>query len=132
MSRESGPNPRFEEDLQFKEVEGPPRYNRTTDRSVQYVSIASAVGTVIGYMWANDSDDAAGWLAPPGLRPADVNAGAPWLRKMRDAKARGLAPTALLAELLQGATDSERSHIVPGSLSESESLAALKDMVAKG
>ncbi|MGI5140023.1 MULTISPECIES: hypothetical protein [unclassified Streptomyces] len=132
MSREQRINPRFAEDLPFNEVSGPPRYNRATDGPVQYVSIANAAGSVIGYVWANDADEAAGWLTPPGLRPADLNAGAPWLWKLRDAKARDLAPTALLAELMEGAGDSERSHVVPGSLSEVGTLGALRDLVSRG
>lgn len=131
VSREQRINPRFAEDLPFNEVSGPPRYNRSTSGPVQYVSIANASGVAIGYIWANDKDEAAGWLTPPGLRPDDINAGAPWLRKLRDAKARDLAPTALLAELLQGAGDDERSHVVAGSPSEVASLEALRDLVAK-
>ncbi|MEU6492274.1 hypothetical protein AB0D09_42490 [Streptomyces sp. NPDC049097] len=131
MSREQRINPRFAEDLPFNEVSGPPRYNRTTSGPVQYVSIANVAGVAIGYIWANDEDEAAGWLPPPGLRPDDINAGALWLWTLRDAKARDLAPTALLAELLQGDGDEERSHVVADSLSEMASLDALRELVTK-
>ncbi|MET8635283.1 MULTISPECIES: hypothetical protein [unclassified Streptomyces] len=131
MSREQRINPRFAEDLPFNEVSGPPRYNRTTSGPVQYVSIANVAGVAIGYIWANDEEEAAGWLTPPGLRPDDINAGALWLWTLRDAKARDLAPTALLAELLQGDGDEERSHVVADSLSEMASLDALRELVTK-
>ncbi|MDH6623401.1 hypothetical protein M2271_001188 [Streptomyces sp. LBL] len=118
---------RFEEDWQFKQVAGPARYSRHTDGPVTHVSVADLTGTVIGYVWANDKDGAAGFVVPPGLSPNAVNAGASWVRALRDGKARGLAPTALLAELVQGANDSERSHVVPGSQAEAPTLVALRE-----
>jgi hypothetical protein len=123
---------RFEEDWQFKHVAGPARYSRHTDGPVTYLSVADRTGTVIGYVWANDKDGAAGLVVPPGLPPNAVNAGARWVRALRDGKARDLAPTALLAELAQGANDSEASHVVPGSLTEAPTLASLKEMVTGG
>ncbi|MBZ4020583.1 hypothetical protein [Streptomyces purpurogeneiscleroticus] len=132
MSSERPINPRFAEDLPFNQVAGPPSYSRETDGPVTYLSIADATGTVIGYVWANDGDDAAGWVVPPGLSASAVNAGASWLRALRSGKARGLAPTALLAELAQGANDNKLSHALPGTLTEAPSLAALRSMAAGG
>ncbi|MGW3086133.1 hypothetical protein [Streptomyces sp. NPDC001108] len=132
MTREERPNPRFEEDMQLKRVAGPPRYNRVAQGPVQYVQIADDDGGVIGYVWANDEDDAAGWVTPQGLGAAAINAGAAWLRKLRDAKARGIAPTALLAELVRDTSDIRGSGVVPGSRSESPSLAEFKEMVTGG
>ncbi|MGJ5762881.1 hypothetical protein [Streptomyces galbus] len=122
--------PRFAEDLPFREVNAPPAYGRQTGGPVAHLAVADAQGTVIGHVWAGASDDAAGWVVPPGLPPRSVNAGASWLRALRSGKARGLAPTALLAELAQGANDNELSHAVPGSLTEAPSLAALRERVA--
>ncbi|GAA0499516.1 hypothetical protein [Streptomyces olivaceiscleroticus] len=132
MSDERPINPRFAEDLPFNEVAGPPKYNRETDGPVAYLSIADTAGSVIGYVWGNDSDNAAGWVVPPGLSASAVNAGASWLRALRSGKARGLAPTALLAELAQGANDNKLSHALPGSLTEASSLAALRELAAGG
>ncbi|MFF5185210.1 hypothetical protein ACFY30_15735 [Streptomyces sp. NPDC000345] len=132
MSSERPINPRFAEDLPFTEVDAPPTYSRQTGGPVAHLSVADETGTVIGYVWANDGDDAAGWVVPPGLPARAVNAGASWLRALRGGKARGLAPTALLAELAQGANDNKLSHAVPGSLTEAPSLAALKERVAGG
>ncbi|MBG0855259.1 hypothetical protein I2W78_26270 [Streptomyces spinoverrucosus] len=132
MSRERGINPRFDDDVWFRQVDGPPRYARDTDGPVAYLSVADRTGTVIGYVWANDEDVAAGWVTPPGLSPNAVNAGGRWLRALRGGKARELAPTALLAELAQGTNDCEQSHAVPGSLTEAPSLAVLKELAAGG
>ncbi|MEU0837699.1 hypothetical protein [Streptomyces sp. NPDC005969] len=132
MSSENRPNPRFEEDMQFKRIAGPPRYNRVAQGPVQYVRVAADSGVLIGYVWANDEDEAAGWVTPPGLSAAEINAGAAWLRKLRDAKSRGLAPTALLAELVRDTGDIKGSRVVPGSLTEAPTLDALKELASKG
>ncbi|MGW5277799.1 hypothetical protein ACWEQP_35980 [Streptomyces sp. NPDC004044] len=118
--------------MQFKRIAGPPRYNRFARGPVQYVRVAADTGVVIGYVWANDEDDAAGWVTPPGLGAAEINAGAAWLRKLRDAKARELAPTALLAELLRDTSDIQGSRVVPGSPTRSTTLDELKELVSKG
>ncbi|MGW1737114.1 hypothetical protein [Streptomyces sp. NPDC001937] len=131
MTGENRPHPRFEEVLQFKHIAGPPRYNRVARGPVQYVRVASNTGVVIGYVWANDEDDAAGWVTPPGLGAAEINAGAAWLRKLRDAKAREIAPTALLAELIRDTSDIGSSHVVAGSQAETPTLAALKELAGK-
>jgi hypothetical protein len=132
MSSEQPVNPRFADDLQMKQVDGPPTYGRKTDGPVTYVTVVDGTGSVIGYVWANDEDDAAGWVVPPGLSAGGLNAGASWLRALRGGKARGLTPTALLTELARGANDNDLSHAVPGSLSEAPTLAALKAMAAGG
>jgi hypothetical protein len=123
-------NPRLAADLPFTEVDAPPAYARQTGGPVAYLAVADAADTVIGYVWANDGDDAAGWVVPPGLPPRGVNAGASWLRALRSGKSRGLTPTAVLAELARGANDNKLSHVVPGSLTEAPSLAALQERVA--
>ncbi|WP_432158598.1 hypothetical protein [Streptomyces sp. bgisy153] len=133
MSSEPSPSrpSRFEEDVQFKQVAGPATYSRRTDGQVTYVSVADGSGLVIGYVWANDQDDAAGWVVPPGLSDDAVNAGARWLRALRAGKARGLAPTALLAELAAGSNDNDTSHVVRGSSQQAPTLAALKERAAE-
>lgn len=132
MSNEQPRNSRFSEDLQMKQVAGPATYNRVTDGPVTHLTVADRTGTVIGYVWANDQDDAAGWVVPPGLPAGAVNAGGRWIRALRGGKARELAPSALLTELAEGANDSEQSHAVRGSLTEAPTLASLKEMAAGG
>ncbi|MFD7758061.1 hypothetical protein [Streptomyces sp. NPDC059757] len=132
MTSENRPNPRFEEDMQFKRFAGPPRYNRVARGTVQHVRVVADNGVVIGYFWANDEDDAAGWLVPPGLGAAEINAGAAWLRKLRDAKAREIAPTTLLTELIRDTSDIQGSRVVPGSPAESTTLDELKELANQG
>lgn len=57
---------------------------------------------------------------------------AAWLRKLRDAKAREIAPTALLTELIRDTSDIQGSRVVPGSLAESTTLDELKELANKG
>ena len=83
-----------------------------------------ASGEVIGYLYANDEDDAAGWVPRVGATPAQLNLASPWMRMLRDAKRRGLVPTAALDEA-QVATPSNGSRVVDGSRATSASLATL-------
>jgi hypothetical protein len=126
-------NRRLEEDLRFEaKPGGSPRYSPTTGKPVQYLTVADKADTVIGYVWANDEDDAAGWEVRKAGGDDAFNKGARWARKLHDAKARELAPTDLLAELARGTNDSEQSHAVPGSLAEAPTLAALREMASRG
>ncbi|MFJ7944436.1 hypothetical protein ACIQ6K_12430 [Streptomyces sp. NPDC096354] len=118
--------------MRFKRIAGPPGYNRVAQGPVQYVRVAADSGVVIGYVWADDEGEAAGWVTPPGLGAAEINVGAAWLRKLRDAKARDIAPTALLAELIRDTRDIQGSRVVPGSLTESTTLDELKELANRG
>ncbi|MET7857698.1 hypothetical protein ABZS81_10780 [Streptomyces sp. NPDC005318] len=119
MSREHRPNPRLNEDLLFNAAPGgPPRYSHLSHKSVQYLAVADRNGEVIGYAWANDEDDAAGWVVRKAGGDKAFNEGSVWAVKLHDAKARGIAPTAALAEMIQESDPTKRSHVVPGSLAE--------------
>ncbi|MEO8027866.1 MAG: hypothetical protein ABI823_15385, partial [Bryobacteraceae bacterium] len=82
------------------------------------------VGEVMGYIYVNDEDDAAGWCPHAAASPAAQNLAAFWLRILRDFKKRGLPPSAALTEML--GTIHPDSRVVPGSHTTSPSLAALK------
>ncbi|MFI6725510.1 DUF6508 domain-containing protein [Streptomyces atratus] len=105
-----------------------PRYRGETDRPVHHLTVANARGEAMGYLWANDADDAAGWCLRPAGDRAGFNEGLGWSAKLDEAKARGLAPTAALAELVRGSDPRCVSHIVPGSLTAASSLAALTEL----
>lgn len=110
-------NPRFEEDLQFLvEPGGPQRYNRDSSGSVQYVTVANAQGSVIGYVWANDEDDAAGWIVRKDGGSEAFNEGDVWVDRLYDGKARGLTPSEALAEMIRDSPFVESSRVVPDSL----------------
>ena len=114
------------EDLEMAKVSGPPKYTSRTDKAVDHIALADKQGTVIGYIYANDEDDAAGWQGRPSAGFAAQNLAGPWLMKLRDAKKRGLEPTAAL-DALMGASDAN-SQVVPSSRQTSPSLAALKEL----
>ncbi|SDC76035.1 ADP-ribosylglycohydrolase [Streptomyces prasinopilosus] len=125
-------NPRFAEDVGgFIVSGGPPRYARHTGRPVQYAAISDSDGQVIAYVWGNDEDEAGGVQARSAAGHAVVNEAGVWGRRLRSAKERGLKPSQALAELLATPSTSPRSHIVPGSLTQAESLAVLDELTGR-
>jgi hypothetical protein len=119
------------EDLQLREVAGPPTYKGITEKPVEYIAIANQSDALIAYLYANDEDDVVGWLARPAAGHEGHSAYYPWMVKLRDCKARGLAPSAALDELVREKTDTPedpRSHVVPGSRQHAASLAELKQI----
>ncbi|GAA1308082.1 hypothetical protein GCM10009647_028920 [Streptomyces sanglieri] len=105
-----------------------PRYRAETDGPVHHLTVANARGEAMGYLWANDEDDAAGWCLRPAGDRAGINEGLEWSARLGAAKARGLVPTAALAELARGSDPRCVSHVVPGSLAAAPSLDALKEL----
>ncbi|MBO3749512.1 hypothetical protein J5X84_25830 [Streptosporangiaceae bacterium NEAU-GS5] len=118
------------EDLQLREVSGPPSYRGITSGPVQYIAIANQSGVVIAYIYANDEDDVAGWQARPDVGHEAHSGYYPWMIKLRACKARGLPPSAALDELVRDEVDTPqdpRSHVVPGPRRHADSLEALRD-----
>ncbi|MFC8239219.1 hypothetical protein [Streptomyces sp. NPDC057284] len=127
MSREQRPNPRLNEDLLFNAAPGgPPRYSRLSNRPVQYLTVVDRHGQVIGYAWANDEDDAAGWVIRKAGGHEVFNEGSVWAIKLHDAKARGIVPTAALTEMIQESDPTNSSHVVPRSLTEAPNADAVR------
>ena len=127
-SRARGP---LSEDLEPRIVSGPRRYQSKTNKAVEYIALADRDDRVIGYFFANDEDDAAGWQGRADVPPVSANLAAPWIRFLRDAKKRGLKPSAALDELIRRGvdyTDSPRTRIVTASRQAAPSLAALKEV----
>jgi hypothetical protein len=112
------------EDLQMREVCGPPRYTSRTNKPVEHITLATQQGELMGYLYINDEDDAAGWEPVAGASPDAQNLVAPWNRMLLDAKKRGLKPSAALEEMLR--VTLRYSHVVPGSRQTSASLDALR------
>ncbi|MFJ7944435.1 hypothetical protein ACIQ6K_12425 [Streptomyces sp. NPDC096354] len=107
------------EDLLFNAAPGgPPRYSHLSHKPVQYLAVADRHGQVIGYAWANDADDAAGWVIRKAGGDKAFNEGSVWAIKLHDAKARGIAPSVALAEMIQESDPTKSSHVVSGSLTE--------------
>jgi len=118
-----------DEDLEFKPVSGPQRYGYTASGPVRYVVVANQDG-VIGYLWACDPDDAAGYEYRRSAGDVAANAGVPWYQRLRTAKARGLRPSQALAELAADPGDPVTGRVVPGSEGTAPSLAAVKELAA--
>ncbi|WP_326628444.1 hypothetical protein OG808_20785 [Streptomyces sp. NBC_01761] len=131
MTNDKPVNPRLNEDLRFeKKAGGPPRYNSSTDGPVQYLTVADAAGEVIGYAWANDADDAAGWLIRKAGGPAAFNEGFLWATWLHKAKARDIAPSAALAEMIRDSTAGGDSRVVPGSLTEAPNVEVVRSLAS--
>ena len=114
------------EDLQMREVSGPPRYTSRTEKPVEHITLATQDGKPIGFFYVNDEDEAAGWQPVAGASPDEQNLVAPWYRMLLDAKKRGLKPSIVLDEMLRATLPN--SHVVPGSRARSASLDALKEL----
>lgn len=68
-----------------------------TQKPVAYVSVIRDQ-TVLGYLWANDEDQAAGFIPRPSAGDDAFNAGVAWSQRLREAKAHGLTPSRALSE----------------------------------
>lgn len=131
MSAEPRPSRRFDDDLRFTTTGGPPKYNHLTDKPVLYVTVANQRSGVIGYLWACDADDAAGWEARPAAGDDAYNGSLPWLMMLRRAKARSIAPSMALREMSLVPGEEPTGRVVPGSLTQAPSLTALKELAAQ-
>src|SRR3954451_478835 len=89
------------EDLQMREISGPPRYTSRTDKPVEHITLRTTTGEVMGYFYFNDDDDAAGWQPQAGASPTAQNHAAFWVGILLDCKKRGLNPSAALDEMLR-------------------------------
>ncbi|ORT59281.1 hypothetical protein [Streptomyces sp. CB03238] len=102
-------------------------YSLETESPVEFVEVA--VGDrVIGYLWASDVDDAAGYEPRTPAGDDAVDAGPTWLTRLSDAKNRGLSPTQALRDLSAWPDDSQAGAIVPASLRQASSLEDLQEL----
>ncbi|MFE2912718.1 hypothetical protein [Kitasatospora indigofera] len=91
--------------------------------------MANATKGVIGYIWANDTDGVAGWMARPAARPDSVNGARPWHQLLCRYKAQDLLPSEAIA-LLAAHPGGETGRVVAGSRTRADSLAALREIAA--
>lgn len=116
-----------DEDLEFTPVSGRPRYANAAGGPVRYMAVANAEG-VIGYLWASDPDDAAGYEYLRAAGDVAANAGVPWYQRLRAAKAAGLPPSRALDQLAAEPGDPVTGRVVRGSDGTAPSLAFLKEL----
>jgi hypothetical protein len=128
VSNERPINPRFDDDLRFREKPGgPPRYQDRTEKPVRYFSVVDKEnGGVLGYVWAGDEDDAAAYEPRQAAGPKGVNEGMSWIIRLRDAKSRGLLPSQALAELYSEREPGGNGCPLPGSLTSAPNAAAVE------
>jgi hypothetical protein len=118
------------EDLQPRLVGGPEDYAYNTEGPVRYLAVASDSGT-LGYLWASDEDNAAGFEPRPGAGGDAFNAAVSWRGKLREAKNRGRTPTQALVDLAADPGTATMGRAVPGSEAEASSLRALRELAGK-
>jgi hypothetical protein len=116
------------EDLQPR-ITGPAQYTSRTDGPVVHITLADQAGRAIGFLYANDADDAAGWVPRATATPQQQNLASPWVMLLREARQRDLKPAAALDELMSAAP-ANGSHAVAGSRRCAASIAALKQLAA--
>ncbi len=133
MSSERPINRRFDEDVHFNLVSpGPPRYQNYTDRPVRYFTVVDKEGgAVLGYVWASDEDEAAAYEPRQAAGPRAMNEGSFWIRRLRNAKERGLRPSQALAEFSADPDPAGKGRPLPGSLTHAPNAAAV-EALAKG
>lgn len=131
MSTDRKPPGYMTEDLTLRQVSGPPSYKGITEKAVEYIAIANQSDVIVGYLYANDEDDVVGWQPRPAAGNDANSTYYRWMMMLRDCKARGLAPSAALDELVGKGVDhpeKPRSHVAPGPRQQAPSLAALKEI----
>ncbi|GAA2832221.1 hypothetical protein GCM10010441_66040 [Kitasatospora paracochleata] len=124
-------SPRLTEDLSFTLVDGPPEYPNSTDGPVEYVVVANTVG-VVGYLWASVASDAAGVVQRDAAGSEGFNAMVAWVARLRDARARELAPAQALAELAEYDGGPYMGRAVPGERYVTGSLDNLESLAKTG
>lgn len=120
--------PRLTEDVHFQ-MKGRMRgYASESSGPVRYRRVAwSGGGEAIGYLWYDDAENAAGYVANAAQGDDAVNAGTLWYRRLTAAGERGLTPSQAVAEFEEQNVGSRGSGwIVPDSDAEASSLAELK------
>ncbi|GAA3304148.1 hypothetical protein [Streptomyces cinereospinus] len=132
MSSERPINERFNEDVHFNLVSpGPPRYRTYTDKPVRYLTVVDKQdGVVLGYVWANDEDDAAAWEPREAAGPRAFSEGSIWHARLEGAKGRGILPSQALAEL-SADPEGVRGRVLPDSLIDAPNATVVEEL-AKG
>ncbi|GAA2657702.1 hypothetical protein GCM10010307_72700 [Streptomyces vastus] len=103
------------------------QFETETDSPVEFVEVALE-GNVVGYVWAADSDHAAGYEPRTPAGDVALDAGAAWLTRLSDTRKRGLSPSQALRELASWTGDSQSGTVVQGSQRAAPTLENLQDL----
>jgi hypothetical protein len=113
------------EDPQFQIVSAPDSFPRDTESGVRFVPVTRQ-GTLMGYVWASVTDDAAGYIARDAAGDDGFNTGVRWVQRLRWAKANGLTPLQVLTHWAGQPEDAATGRISPDAESTGASLAELR------
>ncbi|MFH8339402.1 hypothetical protein [Streptomyces sp. AM6-12] len=104
-----------------------PQFEGQSELPVVFADVAMS-GNVLGYIWAADGDDAAGYEPRAAAGDAALDAAQEWLTRLSQAKQRGLSPTEALHELASWPGNAASGTVVSDSLREARSLETLQDL----
>lgn len=114
----------------FETVWAPDGWPWTTDGPVRYVPAVDD-GGLLGYLWAAESDDAAGFVPAAAAGDRGDNADVAWVGRLRAAKASGLTPLGALRHWAGRTPDDARCGRVPRDAeARAASLAELRRLAA--
>ncbi|MFI7704585.1 hypothetical protein [Nonomuraea sp. NPDC049480] len=120
----------LKDEPRFQTVWSPESYPRTTSAAVRYVPVVMRE-TVIGYLWAAVTDDAARYVRRENGGEAAVNAAIVWTQRLRWAKANGLTPLQALRHWA-GQQEDDRAGMVPAGVEfELPTLRELEELAAE-
>ncbi|MFF9237826.1 hypothetical protein ACF1AL_03270 [Streptomyces sp. NPDC014801] len=119
--------PRRTERLQEKIPQDAPRYESETSTPVEFVDV-SLDEEVIGYLWAAESGDAAGYEPRTPAGHVAMDAAADWLAYLSQAKGRGLASLDALREAMDGEGTKRSGAVASGSLRRASSAEEVQEL----
>ncbi|WP_434591781.1 hypothetical protein [Streptomyces sp. A5-4] len=119
--------PRRTEQIQAKLPRTAVSFRMETNSPVEFFEVAVG-GRIVGYLWAADGDDAAGYEPRTPAGDEALDTGPSWLARLSEAKKRGLSPSQALRDLSAWPGDSQAGTIVSASLREASSLEDLQEL----
>ncbi|MEU1725225.1 hypothetical protein ACNF49_27950 [Actinomadura sp. ATCC 39365] len=114
---------------EFRTLHAPDAYPRTTTSAVRYVPVLKD-DTVIGYLWAAATDDAAQYVPREQAGDAAFDAAVVWTRRLRWAKANDVTPLRALRHWAGEAEDARAGQVPVRQPFELPSLRALEELAA--
>lgn len=118
------------QDVVFEQVGESPNFSRTSSSQVEYLEVVAS-GEVLGFLWASDEADAAGFAIRKAAGGVANNAAVAWNKELTKARANGLSPVRALQRLAEGAGLGTFGTVSSGSRATAETSAALKAHAAE-
>lgn len=119
-----------DDEPRFETVWAPDSWPWTTAGPVRYVPVHGE-RTLLGYLWASEGDDAAGFVPAAGAEDDGDNADVAWTDRLREAKAAGLTPREALRRWAGRRGDPRHGAIPRAAEHHAPDLTALRDLAAR-